>query len=333
MIKCPSCEAIFALPEGDPRPAPRVYPEQEPARYPARRHEDDDLDAAAFSTDPRVRYPEQRHGDDYDRGEDGRDEAFPDRPKHPRGRGQTRGHGLLIGLCSGGFILLLGLFAIGAWVWPGFLKSNAPIQGEGSDELLAFLPADYNIFFGMDFKVLRARPEWDQRMDKAIRNYFALFPQVPKVVEETVRDADQVLAAGKIPPDSDWQRFTGMIILKTKNPYSATKIAQALPGSPARTLNGKVYHEISLVQMMGLPAFGPGGPGPGGPAPGVPGTPAAYLCLVTERILVFAYVPPDQLGTVLTAHGSPPKLSADTRALIRGLDKSLNWLLVLGAGI
>jgi hypothetical protein len=47
---------------------------------------------------------------------------------------------------------------------------------------------------------------------------------------------------------------------------------------------------------------------------------------------VFAYVPPDQLGTVLTAHGSAPKLSADTRALIRGLDKSLNWLLVLGGG-
>jgi predicted Zn finger-like uncharacterized protein len=311
-VKCPRCEAVFAIPEHETLPAPPVHPEPERPHYP--RRDEEDFGPGSFSA-RRARAYGDEPADDY-----GLDEPRPARKTGPRLRAK-KGKGLLIGLLTGGAVLLLGMFAFAAWVWPGFLRGSAAIKGEGNEELLAFLPADANAFAAVDLTTFRTRPDRTAKFQKAVRDIFMFMPQVPKVFEETLKDTEKILAGGRLPADNNWQTFTGVVILKTKKPYSAQQIAQGLPDSPPQTLNGKVYHQLKQVAGQPLPQ----GVGPGANS--------LYLCLPHERVLVLAFMPPDRLGALLTAHGAAPKLPAETLALICQVDKSANWGVVLLSGL
>jgi hypothetical protein len=53
-----------------------------------------------------------------------------------------------------------------------------------------------------------------------------------------------------------------------------------------------------------------------------------YMCLVSDRILMLAFVPKNQLAEILPPQGAKPGLPAHTREWLRQVDGSAFWLVV-----
>src|SRR5688572_22834242 len=131
-IKCPGCATVFAPPaEDDEATAVQAAPPAvKPVRKPAPPPPDDDDEVEA----PRRVPAKARARDDAD--EDSEDSD--DRPAQ-RGKKKAGSKGLL--LIRGGVGALLVIFAVTAFVWPGFLTGsggkkggNNPV-GQGPDPL------------------------------------------------------------------------------------------------------------------------------------------------------------------------------------------------------
>jgi hypothetical protein len=183
-IKCPKCSAIFQLQEEEvvakrrsPPPRPRDEEEDEEqvtARRPARRPRADDDEDEERVTGRRLgrgrRGPAEEEDyadeDDLPRRRRGRyDEEDEDDYDRPRRR-KKGGKGLLLTLTIGGGVLLLGLFALAAWVWPGFLKGSnsggdpsvdvpAGATFTSCKDILVYFPKDCTKVVGIDVAGLR----------------------------------------------------------------------------------------------------------------------------------------------------------------------------------
>jgi hypothetical protein len=144
----------------------------------------------------------------------------------------------------------------------------------------------------------------------------AQIPNFPRAGEELLGDAEQMLFAGKIPADANWNNLSGVAILKTRSPYDREKVRQLLKGDTPQQLNGQTYYQLKEVAGLPIP-------------PDVGGLAARpYVCMPSERVLVLAFVPPAQLSEVLPAPGARPRLPESTLALLRRVDKSQSWVVV-----
>src|SRR5262249_11816255 len=147
------------------------------------------------------------------------EEEAPRRSAKPVKKGTKKeqsGKGLLIGLIAGGVVLLLGGFALGAWVWPGFLKSSdtdgkgnlaggdkggsmiVP-KATGKEDLMAYLPADSNAFGGVDVNALKKLKGYKEFAElvktKAAK---ADADETPPEALDLIFNAEKILAGGNL---------------------------------------------------------------------------------------------------------------------------------------
>jgi hypothetical protein len=165
---------------------------------------------------------------------------------------------------------------------------------------------------GVDFTALKSRPDRIRKYQQSLKEGLRQVPNIPPVVEEVFKDAEKLLLAGKIPPDGDWNKFTGIVILKTKRPYRADQIGQVFQGQQPQKVNGKDYYRITNIAGQALPQ-------------GPMGANGLYLGMPSDRTLILAYVPQSELQAAMSAAGGKPRVPASTLDVIRRVDKSMTW--------
>jgi hypothetical protein len=303
-LRCPKCKTIFAVPENEEEERPATSIREKPrTKLPAKRREevaDDDEPADNYSTARQsVRKP--RAEDDYaprGKSRDGEDEEDEEAPRRTKKAGKKKkkeeqnNKGLLIGLIAGGVALLLGLFAVGAWVWPGFLKSGskdskdgqvadskgsdkggkgAPLgvpKATGKEELMAYVSTDCTLFIGLDMATLKKVNGFSDYLTKVKANMkTATANDVAAPLIDVVADSDKVLIG--INPAS--QRLT--MVVKTAKPYTHDGMVKTLglKGQPQQVKNSICYKiPRKVIQggrgpmqggmgMQGMPPAGVGG--------------------------------------------------------------------------
>jgi hypothetical protein len=292
-IKCPKCSTIFPAPISEsapPRPsgirktpAPKA-PLKRPQPIDDEDDREDDDYAEARSKSKAVRKPAPVDDyDDEDDYEEEEDEA-PRRRKTSKTKGKKKkakgGNGLLIGMIGGVLVLLLGLGAVAAWVWPGFLKGSAPLpKGSGTEDLLAYTFASSTIFGGMDTSAAKALEgdKWGDRINALTKAAGSV--QEQKALQDLIMDSEKIVGC------VDTNKSTGALIFRTSKPYDPKEMAAKLlvKSEPTILPGGQRYYNLPPsnarlpgMAMGGGPAMGQPGmrpPGPGGPGmrPGMGG--------------------------------------------------------------
>ncbi len=340
-VKCPRCAAVFRVPDEDEddaeafrpasRPAtarkappPEEAEEEDSPRRPARRRpvEDEDEDEEEREAQrPRRRQPaddEEDEDDDHPRRRRRHDED-DDRPRRRRaGRRQGGGKTLVLVLVIGG-VLLLGLGAVGAWVWPGFLKGGGA-GGPGGPaavgvaagatftdckDALAYLPAKCTKVFGVDVAGLRS----DAVVGPALKDLIAQMPSkyacvygdtvgaVERQTGKPFQDCCDYVVWGLSGPAAK------VAVFKTNCDLKADDLAAAFRGAQRKDIQGKACY---LTHQGEFRAF----------------------CLPSPRLLVLvgAFLNDAQLGEILArAGGAPPVLTGDFQTAFAKAARSHLW--------
>jgi hypothetical protein len=308
-IKCPKCTGIFAMPESGSRGSGSVSPYDDAAPPSTRTARDEPDYPPARDASPHIR-PYSEHPADY-----GRDDL--ERPRRERSIArapQKSQAGLTIALIMGGLVLALGVFAIAAWVWPGFWKKGTPLQGEGTQELWIHVPRDCNLFVGVDLTVREQIAERARKFHEWLKEGLSQIPNFPTAARELLQDTDKFMLAIKLPADKNWFNTSGVAIFKTRKPYNADTIRQLLKGEAPQTLNGKSYYEIKEIAGQQLP--------PNNVLASRP-----YVCMPSNQVVILAFVPRSQLEEILPPAGATSKLPASTQQWMRQADKAQAWIL------
>src|SRR5260370_25436099 len=147
-IRCPKCQAVFPVPDEEERPVSAIRSRN--GANGATRKRVADRDDEGIEDRPQRRNGSaagrKRGEDDYDDERDMDDED--ERPRKKKKKAKAA-NGVLILICTGVAVLLLGGFALTAFVWPGFLRSGS--SGAGAQNLLAFMPAKSDLAIGVNF--------------------------------------------------------------------------------------------------------------------------------------------------------------------------------------
>jgi hypothetical protein len=362
-IKCPTCAAVFPMPEKEDeelaasvstkprRPAaaaPALDDEDERPRRKAGRSTDDEDDES-----PRSRR-QSRDDDEEDederprRSRDDDDDDEEDKPRRKKKKkaakgGSGRGMGLLIGAVAVVLVLFLAGGGIGAY----FIWFSGVNRGSGNEDPLAFVPKDADIIVGMDFE--------------ALMNDSAIGPELEKSMRQQVKGSEFL---------DNCKKETG---LEVKELMAHTVIAGDI-----NTLNN-----AGMGGGMG-PGMGPGGMGPGmgGPGMGGPGGPPgmggpgapqrpkgltmilrpsrpfdqkkivrscknpvhktahgkSYYDVVdgdirtvympSNRTLILSTLQGTELDALFASDGTTPSVSADTVTMVRSVEKTTYWVVV-----
>ncbi len=375
-IKCPKCNTIFPAPRAATAPSAAVRPAP-PVEAPPKYHRDINEDDALADDSAGLRLPRKAvrkpgPADDYDDADEFDDDDDTTRPRRPaRSRKKKAGNGVLIGVLAGLVVLLLGLGAVGAWVWPGFLRGNTIPKGTGTEDLLAYLPANCSVFVGVD--VPAAKEMLGTELVEKLKAQAAQSggPNMPRGILPPFLDAERVAVGASILPSPQVT-----VVLKTSQPYDADEMARALKvKTTPQKVAGRIYYKEASFPAVGLggaggmpgggpqPGFGGGAGGrpgfprpgmPGGPAPGggrmvggpiggaVGGTMGVYVCMPNDRIVFFHVGSQQAMEECLKSDGSTVKLSAEALRLARYheaatfwfgflLDEQMRTLMQLGA--
>jgi hypothetical protein len=269
-IHCPACQTVFDPPaEGAVPPRRPAAPPPIPVSRDYHRRDDDSWE------------------DHYSRGQRADDDD--ERPRPTR-----RKSGLAVILCCTSVVLLVGVFCITAFVWPGFLRSGMTTS-EQLDSLLAHAPARSAVLVAVDLSGLEDR----NKLEKVIKGLPAqLAGNIPPGLREVVRDADAVLVAFRN-ADNDRPDF---LAVRTKTSFNPQKVRAAL-GAEAANIEGKPVYRLHEREFS-LLAF---------PDP-------------ENRIMILGNMPSADFGLLL--HADKTRLNAVSRAQIERVGASPVWCLV-----
>ena len=281
-IRCPKCQAVFPVPDENERPVSAIRSKNGPKTVAKKRPVDEDDEG--ISEKPRSRrngsaasgMPTRklRRDEDEDRDMDEDEE----RPRKKKKKAKS-GNGMLILICSAAAVLLVGGFALTAFVWPGFLRSSSktggpggggPVAGNelpagtGNENLLAYIPAKSTLLFGSNYAAVKNNPDqvkWFEMGSKFAPKEDA--SDVPGLVP-MILDAEKMVVA------ADMEKMGGVIVILTKQPYDRDKTTQSFKaGAPEKTAQGKIIYPLgSSGSQMPAGDKQPGGKFPGGGFPG-----------------------------------------------------------------
>jgi predicted Zn finger-like uncharacterized protein len=314
-VKCPKCGTLFvpqpeveiegadvveddALPA---RPAPRPRPADAPRRPRRARAIEDDADEL----------PE--------------DEQIEDRPvkrrkgtlkkKHSTGGKQ----GLVIGIIGGVLLLvLLALGGVAAFVWPGFLRSGVN-RGTGDEDPLAYVPADSGQVFSVDVHSLLSDPALATALEPVLRNVKS-DALVGAVMRETGLDfgdlCERVVIAGKaqggpggMSPGA--REEIALLAVRSHKSFDQTLVRKAFKEPKSQRLEGKTYFTINEQFSA---------------SPNSARATFSTLFMPSDRVIVLATLPEDQLKSLMASDGSQVHLKSELQGLYKRMDKAQVWL-------
>jgi hypothetical protein len=320
-IKCPKCNTVFPVPDVEEKPASPIRSngasgkpgggklsaeerqraiDEDRRAVKGRRGQDepDDYDdTPAARRGVRKRQVE----DDYDRElDDDLDEVRP-RKGAKKKKPAKSSKGLLIGLIVGGVVLLLGVGAIAAWVWPGFLKGGLP-HGTGDENLVAYAPADSTILVGARIDTLVKELNLSKQLDQGLGTLKAVDGLGGETVAGLIKNGKEILVALKgIGPGMP----TITVVLKTGEAYDQDKIAKAYKVDNPTSVDKGVYLKVSKKGAMGAFTF--------------------YVGMPNDRILIFTNGSESEIKTMVGSNGKDAKVSGDTAAIAKGYQGSAVW--------
>jgi hypothetical protein len=328
-IKCPTCAAVFLMPEqaedemaaavsdkprrpGSVAPVPNDEDDDEPRRRPRRAADDEDED------EPRPR--RRSRADEEDDYEDDR----PRRKKaKAKGRRRAGGMGLLIGVAA--VVLLLVLGGGGTTVY--FVWFHGVNRGSGNEDPLAFVPPGTEILVGTDYATLLSDPALGPQFEKAIREQGKsgdFFDNVKKgtglefkdLLAQTVvaSNLDSLNNAGMMaggmrggpvaaPPAAAPGRNAITMIVRSSRPFDQKKVVSSCKDPHHKTAHGKSYYEVNEGEFR-------------------------TLFMPSNRTLIMSSLSAAELDPLFASNGTTPAASADAAALVRGVDKTTIWAVL-----
>jgi phage FluMu protein Com len=319
-IKCPNCQAIFAvtgngapssavtearkLPPKASAPAPvaeELPPEPGPRRGKSRVDDDDD-DRTARKPRYRDEEDEERpariarargRDEEEDRGDDEDEDERAVRRKKKRKKSGSGG--LLVGLLVGiPLVLVLVGVLIGGFVWPGFFLG--PRRGTGQENLMAYLPANSPIVLGVDLSSLGAKER--SNLDFIINNPMAFqLGQVPQGALQALRDSQKWVVA--IDPAS--KQITCAILMR--KPMDVDKIKRSFA---AQDLPGKSIYRVNPV---------------------IPNQ-SWYLGIVNDRVLLWGSGAENSFIDLVQSDGTTSRLRPDIDEQVRAIQTNKFWSVV-----
>ena len=246
-IKCPAC-AHFFVPELDSEDdsATRIQAKPNAKAKRVGSRDDDDEEprnqkSHADDDDEAPRKKKKRNDDEVDDDDD-------DRSIKKKGSKKKSGKGMLIiggvVLLGGGALLSCVLCGVGAFVWPGFLKSNNPA------ELNAFIGPDANMVMGGNPKQLKAKIA---NLERIIKDQGAFVGQGnAKELEDVALNSERMLAFSHT---SDAERKMVTVFQSTAADIQKVKRNPNL--GAAQTVGGhnNVHKQGAQAKQNGLPKF------------------------------------------------------------------------------
>jgi hypothetical protein len=328
-IKCPTCAAVFLMPEQDEdemAAAVSDKPRRPSSAAPVRKDEDDDDDLpprrarqAADDDDEDEPRPRRRS-----RAEEEDDDD--DRPRRKKAKTKSRrragGMGLLIGVAA--VVLLLVLGGGGTTVY--FVWFHGVNRGSGNEDPLAFVPPGSEILVGTDYATLLSDPALGPQLEKSLREQGKsgdLFDNVKKetglefkdLFAQTVvaSDLDSLNTAGMMaggmrggpvappPPGAGAGRNAITMIVRSSRPFDQKKVVGSCKDPHHRTAHGKSYYEVNEGEFR-------------------------TLFMPSNRTLIMSTLSAAELDALFASNGTTPSVSADAAALVREVDKTTFWV-------
>jgi hypothetical protein len=317
-LRCPGCQTTFLMPAKEASPiqaGKRTSLQGQQAKPTTLRGRDDDYDNEdeaprrtrrdedEFSERPRKkrRYdadedmPPSRSRRDVD------DDDWDDRPVKKR---RKKG-GAMAWILAGSGVGLLLVFALTAFVWPGFLRSPSTATSLEGTDLVALAPADVDFMVGINMAPTRNDPEMARQMDQALTMMAA--QGIPPEVGDFVKDAERAMLAGKVAGNT----FSLVAAVLTNKPYDAAKLKQLLKlDNSSKVQNWTIYKK---------------------PLPGM-GVPPLLVCMDDPKVLIIGIVAEADFVKSLGNLGKDPVIGRDMLVRARELERSVSWGIVLNQG-
>jgi hypothetical protein len=279
-IKCPKCGAIFALPASD---------------------DDDEEDKGVGR--PTAKPKRGAQADDgvaeYDDGEDY--DAYQDedsRPRRKKKKAKVGNQNLVMILGISGLVLLLAGGALTAFVWPGWLVSRA-----GSDDPLAYLPANSTLVAGVEIETLLDQTGLGSMLALALGN------KATQCKEETGMEIkelfQQLTVATTSPIQSGANLMAGggkfVAVTRSKEPFDPQKIAKLFELTRSSTIKGLTCYKPNSATRQ------------------------ETFLIPTKRLIVMTNFSAKELEDHLGAIKATPILSAETLSMIETARKNHAW--------
>ncbi len=308
-IKCPTCAAVFPMPDHDDEElAAGVSTRPRPVGAAARHTDDDDDDS-----------PRRRRTDDDD--EDG------DRPRRKKkAAGKKRG-GLALLLVGAGAVVLLFLVGAGAGIY--YLLYAGTNRGNGNEEPLAFVPAGTEVIVNVDFATLLSDPALGPTFEKMMRDEAKSGDFFESCKKDTGLEFKELAARMVICTDLDTLNQGGLagnapaappapagkaagagrapvvgaigglpkgvtLICRTSRPFDQKKVAGSCKNPVRKSAHGKYYYEVNEGDMR-------------------------TMFMPSDRTLILSTLPSSDLDTLFASDGSTPSVSGDAAALCRSV--------------
>ena len=238
-IKCPGCANVFAPPADDDAAVQATPPAVKPVRKPAPPPPDDDDEDEAPPRRPVAKAKTRADEDE----EDDDDEA-PARRTDKKKAGSKK----LIYILGGVGVLLI-LFVLTAFVWPGFLvgngKKGGPIIPGGPKALdpLAFVPNNSDFVFGANLGSLRDKPEQMKQLEDFLQQKGQMTPEQLEIF----KNADRAVAAGSsLDPET-----SGILVFTSVAPLDAEKVRKAFGAGAGQQVEGKTLYQVANAGPKG----------------------------------------------------------------------------------
>ena len=314
-IKCPKCSTVFVALEEEGEVRASIQERPRPAgAVPRKRPPLDDEDELPPARSLRKGPPPLADDDDL------RDEE-EDRPlRKKKGKKKLKkaqsGGGLKVALIAGSVLLvLLGGFAVAAWVWPGFLKSGAN-KGTGNEELIAYAPAESNYVFGADLGALMDDPALGAGVGPGLSGFQQSVDLLRRIKENTGLEVKDLLGKTVI-AFKEGKGNSGLdepvVAIRTRKAFDQSKMAKSFTNSSSKRHEGHTYYTVAENLAP--------------PGAGLPGQSVGLttLFMPSDQIVIVSNMTEDRFKTVVASDGGKSRLTGHLESLYPRVKDGQVW--------
>jgi hypothetical protein len=192
--------------------------------------------------------------------------------------------------------LLLGGFALTAFVWPGFLRSGG--SGPGAQNLLAFMPAKSDVVMGINFDAIRKMPGGQQGLDQFMQG-MQMGMQRRNAASagfvDILRNAEAMVAG------IDSTKENIVLAVRSRTPLDIEKTKQPFGAGPAKTIQGKACYPFEGNSFITMP---------------------------NNRLLLVCKMSEADMASLLSSDGKTNRLNPEMQNQVRANENSLMYAVV-----